>query len=172
MTIPPLPTIPYELFAPEKADLPQFAALDGQCLGGMWTLAGYEREWESPNGFLLGLRSPVGQGGELVGMGAFWKILEEAHITLLAIEPRFRRQGLGRHLLTALLALAAQQQLERATLEVRASNQTALQLYQGLGFQVAGRRKRYYPDQEDALILWLNGLQNGAWARIQGDVPH
>ena len=124
----------------------------------MWSLAGYEREWESPNGFLLGLRSPT--DNYLIGMGAFWQILEEAHITLLAIDPPFRNQGLGKYLLSALLDTACQQQLERATLEVRASNLAAIHLYQQFGFQIAGRRKRYYPDQEDALILWLNRLQS------------
>jgi ribosomal-protein-alanine N-acetyltransferase len=147
----------YQLFLPQKSDLVHFVTLDQTCLGGMWSLAGYEREWESPNGFLLGLRSPT--SADLIGMGAFWQILEEAHITLLAIAPQFRQQGLGHYLLRALLTLAAQQQLERATLEVRASNLAAIHLYQKLGFQVAGRRKRYYPDQEDALILWLNHLQ-------------
>ena len=93
-------------------------------------------------------------------MGAFWQILEEAHITLLAIDPPFRNQGLGKYLLSALLDTACQQQLERATLEVRASNLAAIHLYQQFGFQIAGRRKRYYPDQEDALILWLNRLQS------------
>ena len=146
----------YQLFSPQKSDLVQFVALDQRCLGGMWSLAGYEREWDSPNGFLLGLRSPTSQ--QLIGMGAFWQILEEAHITLLAIDPQFRQQGLGKYLLNSLLHLAGQQQLERATLEVRASNLAAIHLYQQLGFQVAGRRKHYYPDQEDALILWLNQL--------------
>ncbi|MFM1841725.1 MAG: ribosomal-protein-alanine acetyltransferase [Cyanobacteriota bacterium] len=146
----------YELFSPQKSDLVHFVALDQHCLGGMWSLAGYEREWESPNGFLLGLRSPLNHG--LIGMGAFWQILEEAHITLLAIDPQCRNQGLGKYLLSSLLQLASQQQLERATLEVRPSNLVAIRLYQQFGFQVAGRRKQYYPDQEDALILWLNQL--------------
>jgi ribosomal-protein-alanine N-acetyltransferase len=160
----------YQLFSPQKSDLAQFFALDQQCLGGMWSLAGYEREWESPNGFLLGLRSPKMGSLPLIGMGAFWQILEEAHITLLAIDPQFRNQGLGKHLLNGLLHTARQQQLERATLEVRASNQSAIHLYQQFGFQVAGRRKKYYPDQEDALILWLNGLSNNLSDDFQGDL--
>jgi ribosomal-protein-alanine N-acetyltransferase len=150
----------YQLFVPQKSDLSQFVALDQQCLGGMWSLAGYEQEWSSPNGFLLGLRSPKTGSRQLIGMGAFWQILEEAHITLLAIDPQFRNQGLGKYLLNGLLDIACQQQLERATLEVRASNHGAIHLYQQFGFQVAGRRKKYYPDQEDALILWLNKLSN------------
>ena len=146
----------YNLFSPSKADLPQFVELDNQCLGGMWTLAGYEREWESPNSFLLGVS--LSPGKDLAAMGAFWQILEEAHITLLAVGNPYRQRGLGKLILQSLLEEAQQRQLERATLEVRASNTIAINLYGQFGFEEAGRRKRYYPDQEDALILWLNGL--------------
>lgn len=154
----PLLRSQYDLFSPHREDLPQFAQLDQQCLGGMWTLGGYEREWDSDNSVLLGIRLTA--GGDLVAMGAFWQILEEAHITLLAVAQAHRRQGLGKILLQSLLATAVHRQLERATLEVRASNQVAMDLYHQFGFQLAGRRKRYYPDGEDALILWKNHLRS------------
>ena len=77
----------------------------------------------------------------------------------MAIAPDHRRQGFGRGVLLQLLASARQRGLERATLEVRASNHTALALYESLGFRTAGRRRRYYSDGEDALILWQRGLQ-------------
>lgn len=149
---------PYNIFSPSKQDLPRFLELDNQCLGGMWTLAGYEREWESPNSFLLGIS--LSPGNDLAAMGAFWQILEEAHITLLAVGNLYRQRGLGKLVLQSLLEEAYQRQLERATLEVRASNTIAINLYSQFGFEEAGRRKRYYPDREDALILWLNGLGN------------
>lgn len=148
----------YNFFLPSKEDLPQFVELDKQCLGGMWTLPGYEREWDSPNSFLLG--ASLSLGNDLAAMGAFWQILEEAHITLLAVGNQYRQRGLGKLVLQSLLREACQRQLERATLEVRASNTIALNLYGRFGFQIAGRRKRYYPDREDALILWVNDLQN------------
>ncbi|AGF51477.1 ribosomal-protein-alanine acetyltransferase [Synechocystis sp. PCC 6803] len=150
----------YDLFWPHREELPQFAQLDQQCLGGMWTLAGYEREWDSDHSVLLGIRLIA--RGNLVAMGAFWQILEEAHITLLAVAQAHRRQGLGKILLQNLLATAEHRQLERATLEVRASNQAAMDLYHQFGFQLAGCRKRYYPDGEDALILWKNHLSSPA----------
>ena len=96
----------------------------------------------------------------LIGLGCLWAILEEAHITILAIDPRFQGQGLGQALLWALLTSANRRQLERATLEVRASNLVALSLYNKFGFQEAGRRKRYYADTgEDAVIMWRNDLE-------------
>jgi ribosomal-protein-alanine N-acetyltransferase len=89
-----------------------------------------------------------------------WAILEEAHITVLAIHPDYQKQGLGQALLLALLVLAWKRGLEWATLEVRASNQAAIALYKKFGFETVGHRRKYYQDTgEDALILWRQGLQ-------------
>lgn len=136
--------------------LPEVLKLDQCCLGGLWTLEGYQRELASPNSDLLVFTDAT---DALVGLGCLWAILEEAHITILAIQPIYRQQGLGQALLYALLVAAQQRQLERATLEVRVSNQSALALYRKFGFQDVGLRRRYYQDTgEDALILWRNGL--------------
>jgi len=154
--------------------------LDHLCFGGLWTLEAYQRELNSPNSVLLGLSpslaspthpSPLAplfekplarlRPSPLLAMGCLWAILDEAHITILAVHPHYQRQGLGQAVLLALLQVAADRGLERATLEVRASNQPALSLYQKFGFKIAGRRRRYYKDtNEDALILWRGNLQH------------
>ena len=140
-------------------DLSAVLELDKACFGGLWTLEGYQREMDSPNSDLLGLFSPV-SSLKLLGMGCFWSILEEAHITILAVHPQYHCQGLGQALLYSLLKTASDRGLERATLEVRASNLAAISLYQKFGFKTAGRRRRYYQDNgEDALILWRGDLQ-------------
>nr|WP_278003588.1 GNAT family N-acetyltransferase [Nodosilinea sp. TSF1-S3] len=104
----------------------------------------------------------------VLGLGCYWAILDEAHITVLAIDPRYQRRGLGKWLLVNLLQdacgerhLAAEGRpaLTRATLEVRPSNSRALALYESFGFETLGRRRRYYADGEDALILWQNSLK-------------
>ncbi|MEG4594607.1 ribosomal protein S18-alanine N-acetyltransferase [Microcoleus sp. F8_C2] len=152
--------------------------LDRLCFGGLWTLEGYRRELDSPNSDLLGLRAWETEAGKsaqnlagtgapplqipptLIGLGCLWAILEEAHITILAIQPRFQGQGLGQALLWALLKKAHDRQLERATLEVRESNLAAVSLYKKFGFKEAGRRKRYYEDTgEDALVMWRSGIE-------------
>jgi [ribosomal protein S18]-alanine N-acetyltransferase len=146
--------------------LPQAVALDQRCLGGLWTLAGYQREIDSPNSDLWILQSE-GISRHILGLGCLWAILEEAHITVLAIDPRYPRQGLGQALLVALLASAHRRGLEWATLEVRASNQAAVSLYQKFGFQEVGTRRSYYQDNgEDALILWLKGLQQPEFKQV------
>lgn len=162
--------------------------LDQLCFGGLWTRSGYERELESPNSQLLileaasdsGLSGLNSQSSEvltqnavtadfktvpilknaLIGLGCYWSILEEAHITILAVHPDYQSQGLGQLLLYALLRDAKQRKLEWATLEVKPSNEAALSLYHKFGFTLCGRRRRYYKDTgEDALILWRGGLQ-------------
>lgn len=96
----------------------------------------------------------------LLGIGCLWAILEEAHITTLAIEPQHQGQKLGLLLLSHLLACGRRRGLTRATLEVRMSNNKALKLYQKFDFAEAGQRKRYYSDGENARILWRSGLQH------------
>ncbi|PSB06712.1 ribosomal-protein-alanine N-acetyltransferase, partial [filamentous cyanobacterium CCP2] len=93
-------------------------------------------------------------------LGCIWSIADEAHITLLGVHPEYRHQGLGQFMLYALLQAAHKRELKWATLEVRVSNQAAIDLYKKFNFQEVGIRKRYYHNQEDALILWLNGLQS------------
>ncbi|PIG92247.1 ribosomal protein S18-alanine N-acetyltransferase [Gloeocapsopsis sp. IPPAS B-1203] len=143
--------------------------LDQACFGGLWTLEAYQRELDSPNSDLIGLVNPFAPNS-LLGVGCLWAILEEAHITILAVHPQYQRQGFGQALLYGLLSVAEQRNLERATLEVRVSNHAAIALYQKFGFKTAGRRKGYYKDTgEDALILWHNGLAQPEFPQLLSD---
>ena len=88
-----------------------------------------------------------------------WIIFDELHINTLAVAPADRRQGYATTLLREVMEDAAAKGAQKATLEVRASNQSALALYEGLGFRVAAKRPGYYTKpQEDALILWKDSL--------------
>lgn len=138
--------------------LPAALALDQLSLGGLWSADGYQREIDSPNSDLL----VIADASEcLYALGCSWAILEEAHITLLAVHPAYQRQGLGQAMLYSLLNAAYHRKLERATLEVRTSNESAITLYKKFGFREAGSRKRYYQDTgEDALILWRGDLHH------------
>lgn len=152
----------YVLKTATESEIEIIVALDKLCFGGIWSADGYRREIDSPNSSLLLLwlqpTTVTNTDSMLVGLGCLWSIVEEAHITLLGIHPQHRRMGLGRLLLCALLQDAVARELERATLEVKASNHTAISLYQQYGFKTAGRRKNYYPTGEDALILWRDNL--------------
>lgn len=140
-------------------------ALDQQCLGGLWNADGYLREIDSSNSVLLALTTDLAGEPSLIGLGCVWMILDEAHITTLAVHPALRGRGLGQLLLTALMQAAWQRQMHWATLEVRASNAGAIALYRKFGFTDVGLRPRYYQNpEEDALILWRKGLQEPAFA--------
>ena len=140
-------------------DINALLDLDQRCLGGMWTAQSYQREIENTCSHWVILS--LAETDQVLGSGAFWAVLEEAHITLLMIDPDYQGQGFGKQLLQALLKKAITLQLERATLEVNVNNIQAIALYQKAGFQVAGRRKGYYQETgEDALILWQNHLGN------------
>jgi ribosomal-protein-alanine N-acetyltransferase len=95
----------------------------------------------------------------VVGYGGFWLIFDEAHFVNLAVHPSFRRRGIGKRLLSALLALAKERGATKATLEVRVSNVAAIKLYEKFNFKICAIRKKYYKDNnEDALVMWLENL--------------
>lgn len=97
---------------------------------------------------------------ELVGVLVVWLVLDEAHVGTIAVHPDHRREGLGRALMLTALAEAAKEGAVLVYLEVRRSNQAAIRLYQELGFQIVGERKRYYQDNgEDALLMTLPDLK-------------
>lgn len=104
------------------------------------------------DGVLLIARDDA-EDGTLCGFASARLLVDEAHVVRLAVDPDRRRQGIGRALLDGLTAWASGSHAAALLLEVRASNTAALELYARVGMQVEGRRPRYYPDGEDALLL-------------------
>jgi [ribosomal protein S18]-alanine N-acetyltransferase len=93
-------------------------------------------------------------GDRVVGFAGIWLMVDEAHVTTFGVHPDWRRQGIGRQLLLNLAELSAAIGARRMTLEVRATNHAAQALYRAFGFEIAGRRHRYYSDDgEDALVM-------------------
>ncbi len=92
---------------------------------------------------------------KIIGYCGVWIIMDEAHITNIAVLPEYRGQGLGEKLLKSVMNLAARKGALTVTLEVRVSNIPAKSMYQKLGFRDGGIRKNYYSDNlEDALVMW------------------
>lgn len=101
----------------------------------------------------------VKDGNKVIGYGGMWIVLNEAHITNIAIDPDYRGKKIGETLMLNLIELARSKGAERMTLEVRRSNFIAKRLYKKLGFEVRGVRTGYYVDtNEDALIMWKDSL--------------
>jgi ribosomal-protein-alanine N-acetyltransferase len=108
----------------------------------------------------------------LIGEVVVWMVIDEAHIATLAVHPDYRGRGISKLLLVSVLVTACHQGMRVSTLEVRESNAIAQNLYSWFGFTVVGSRPRYYKDNnEDALIMTVNGLdagymewlESGAW---------
>jgi len=118
-----------------------------------WGEAAWREELASPFGLYLALE----EGGEPVGQIGLKLVGAEAHVMTLAVRPEHRRRGHARALVAAALGLATERGAAEAHLEVRPTNAAALGLYRSLGFVEAGRRPRYYGD-EDALLLTLKLL--------------
>ncbi len=98
----------------------------------------------------------VRDNSRVAAYGGMWLILNEAHITNLAVHPEYRRKGIGKILIRGMIEYGISRKIDSFTLEVRASNHIALKLYEDLGFVKAGIRKGYYSDiNEDAIIMWL-----------------
>lgn len=100
----------------------------------------------------------------IIGFAGLWLMVDEAHITTIAMHPQFRRLGLGEFMLSSLIDIAYSISAKWVTLEVRVSNFQAQSLYRKYGFREAGMRHRYYSDnQEDALIMWTDEINTPAY---------
>ena len=95
----------------------------------------------------------------IVGSAGFWVMVDEAHITTLAVRDAHRRQGVGERLLIEIIDMASQFKAKVVTLEARVSNNQAQALYEKYGFQKIGLRQAYYTDNgEDALLMTTDSL--------------
>ena len=99
-------------------------------------------------------------GRKVVGYAGMWVLLDEAHVTNIAVHPGWRGKGIGERLMRELMRRARQRGARRATLEVRKSNAVARRLYERLGFVARGVRKGYYTDtNEDAILMWHDDIE-------------
>ncbi len=120
------------------------------------------RQMEGPESSLLariGRTLGVGARPPVLGYGGFWLMAGEAHISTIAVQPDWRRRGVGELLLVAVLNRATELGAEIVTLEVRASNVTAQNLYRKYGFRRVGLKRHYYRDRdENALTMSTDRL--------------
>lgn len=121
-----------------------------------WSKLSYFAEIAEPNA----IYKVITVEDEVVAYGGFHQIFDEAHITNIAVKESFRHQGFGKMLMDALIKEAKERKIVAMTLEVRVSNVNALKLYEKFGFKSAGVRPKYYPDGEDAFIMWLEDISD------------
>lgn len=135
----------------KEEHLSQIAALERACFAEPWS--------EQSLSLLLGQTAigfAVSENGKAVAYGGMMTVLDEGQITNVAVDPESRRRGYGRAVMNALLGYAKEHGILTVTLEVRASNEAALALYRGLGFEECGRRPHFYrlPTEDAVLLVW------------------
>jgi ribosomal-protein-alanine N-acetyltransferase len=179
------PDLPYVVELMQIADLRQVMAIERTAFPTPWPASAYRHELTQndlstyvvlrqrsveesaswPQRVGRRLSHAAGRTLPVLGYGGFWMIVDEAHISTLAVHPEWRGQGLGELLLVALIEAAVLRGAHVATLEVRVSNQVAQALYRKHGFAQVGRRKAYYTDsREDALIMTTPRLDDPRFA--------
>jgi [ribosomal protein S18]-alanine N-acetyltransferase len=178
----------YTIRPMELGDIPQVAQIDREAFPGEWVFrsqSAYKRDLDNPfvryvvactnrhiseSGDealprlpwfkrLFNHRHHLNTAEDIIGFAGFWMLMHEAHIIAIGVRDSYRRLGIGEALLIATIDLAAVLNASVVTLEVRASNTTAQELYKKYGFQVVGRRLRYYSsDGEDAIIMSTDNI--------------
>lgn len=138
-----------------RRDLEAVMAIDQHCFPVPWSYNAFAAELGNVSATYL----VAELDGRILGYIGCWIVVDEMHITTLGVDPQLRRRGIGNRLLATVLREALLRGAHRVTLEVRASNHAAQQLYARYGFVPVGRRMRYYTDNgEDALVMWIEDL--------------
>jgi ribosomal-protein-alanine N-acetyltransferase len=152
-----------------RADLETVHRIDKRCFPTPWLHSAYLTELSNRSACYLVARI----GREVVGYGGQWVIMDEAHITTLAVDPNHRSRKIGERLLLALMEEAVLQGASRATLEVREGNRAAQNLYRKYGFRNAAIRKNYYTDNgENAIVMWADEINTSQYQQRLRDLRH
>jgi ribosomal-protein-alanine N-acetyltransferase len=179
----------YSIHPLEKEDLDQVNAIDREAFPTQWPPPNYKQELQNKIAHyivatddsrlldpvkttqsivrrLMSWHKSTGPGKpepqkHIAGFAGIWMLVDEAHITNIAVRKEYRGRGLGGLLLIATFDLAAELKASFLTLEVRASNETAQKLYERYGFMRMGVRRGYYLDnREDAIIMSTNMIES------------
>ncbi len=145
-------------------DLAQVQEIDRLSFSLPWSESAFRYELlENPCSLLWVAELAQDDGSPIVvGCVVVWLIMDEAHIATIAVHPAHRQKGIAKRLMAEVLRAVIERGALLATLEVREHNLAAQRLYRRFGFEVVGRRPRYYKDnQEDAILMTVFGLNRG-----------
>ena len=141
----------------EKSDIDSVIAIEEKAYGPHhWSKESFMGELSNE---LAKYFSVFSENGDLIAYCGCWQILEEAHITNIAVDPNFRQKHIGEAMLKTIIDECYKNMAKYITLEVRVGNKPAIGLYEKYGFKSLGTRKGYYQDNnEDALIMWTENI--------------
>lgn len=149
-------------------DIPDILVIEREAFTMPWTEDAFRNEL-THNHFAKYMVMEL--AGRIIGYAGMWAIVDEAHVTNIALLEAYRGRKWGERLLDELMKTAAYLGMQSITLEVRVSNEVAQNLYRKKGFRPAGTRKGYYSDnREDALIMWATLPEYGEQAATEGSV--
>ncbi|MEK4520653.1 ribosomal protein S18-alanine N-acetyltransferase [Psychrobacillus sp. FSL W7-1457] len=135
-------------------DIDQVLLIEEEAFAHPWTREAFEHEMTT-NLYSYYLVAET-EEKDIVGYCGMWIVMDESHITNVAVAERMRGHRIGEGLMREAIRIVKSQKGVLMTLEVRVSNTIAKNLYYKLGFQDGGIRKNYYTDtQEDALVMWV-----------------
>jgi [ribosomal protein S18]-alanine N-acetyltransferase len=137
--------------AMEKRDLERVVEIESLSFSSPWSKEAFQKEIEENK---LAVYLVAECSGAVAGYMGMWKVMDEGHITNIAVAPEYRGRGIGGALLAEMIAQSEQSGIVAMTLEVRTSNSSAQKLYMKYGFESAGIRPNYYENGEDANIMW------------------
>ena len=130
------------------------AKLDKICFTVPWSKALFDGEVQNSKAYYL----VATDAGEPVGYCGIQTVLDEGDITNIAVLPDYRKSGIASTLLEGIIDYALSKDITFITLEVRESNINAIRLYEKFGFELAGKRKNYYPDNRETALLMTKQL--------------
>ena len=144
-----------EIRAMNHADVPDVYRIETLSFRTPWSRRSLSDEVDNSLAhYLVAISDDV-----IAGYCGMWVLFEECHITNIAVDPIFRRKGIGKALLVSAMEVGTLFGATSMTLEVRETNRIAQEMYRKLGFQPQGFRKRYYQDTgEGAILLWNTDL--------------
>ena len=149
--------IALEIRSLEAADLEAIETIEQHAYPTPWSRSMFASELAKPTSICLG----AFEGEELVGYVINSRYVDAWHIMNVAVDPDRQRRGVASRLLERLFELTRDDERRGYTLEVRVSNEGAIELYERLGFEPRGIRRGYYTDnREDALIMWRDSRQS------------
>ena len=125
--------------------------LDQKSSNGLWSKSQWEKELTDPKRICLGVKEL--QTKKLLGLCSAWLVIDELHITFIAVHPMHQRKGLGKFVLSNLIKRSKSLQTNCIHLEVKENNEPAKAFYKSMGFKIVGRRSNFYRDGSDALLL-------------------
>ena len=124
--------------------------LDKKSLKGLWTQSQWKKELNDPNRICIGALDITTK--KLLGLCSAWQVIDELHLTSLAVDPDHFRKGLGKFILSDLIKRSISLGINQIYLEVKDTNKPAIALYKSIGFKIKGQRDNFYKDGSNALI--------------------